>query len=175
MDWLDADPDDILDDVIEAKILAGEDVDPSDARTRKRVADEIVRAQRSIRLEIRHAGDGRILVHRALVLDDDAIASLSPGQGLGESWAFSEAGAHPYDAVRRSRTAVVVSGLIHPDDIMGPFVLAMWSSGEGEARLRRQAEIEIVGMRAKGLGAVREDLNGTSFGVTDLPAAPRPR
>jgi len=174
MDWLEADPQDILDDVIDAKILSGEDVDPASERIRRRVIEEIVRAQQDIRSEFTTSEDGRVLVHRAVVLDDDGVADLSPGQGLGESWAFSRTGAHPYDAVRKGRT-VVVSGLVRPDDIYGPFVLAMWSSGEGEARLRRQAEIEIVGIEAKGLGEVREDLKGTVFGVADLPGVPRPR
>jgi hypothetical protein len=174
MDWLSSDPDDLLDEVVEAKILSGEDIDASSERVRKRVLDEIALAQRNIRAETTVAADGRILLHRALVLDDAAIASLSPGQGLGESWAFSELGAHPYDSVRRGRT-VIVSGLVHPDDVFGPFVLAMWSSGEGEARLRRQAEIEIIRLVAKGTVELREDLKGTVFGVTDLPVTPRPR
>lgn len=173
MDWLDAAAEDILEDVLEAKILSGEDIDPTSERVRRRVIGEILCAQDTIRSEASISDDGRILVHRALVLDEEAIASLSPEHGLGESWAFSERGAHPYDAVRRGRT-VVISGLVHPDDLLGHFVLAMWSSGEGEARLRRNAEIEIVSMTARGIGGIRDDLKGTVFGVVGIPAPPRP-
>lgn len=168
---MDRDPQDLLDDVLDAKELSGESLDPSSPRVRQSVLKEIAAAQAAIRRVASPGPAGRIAVHRAMVLGGEALAALAPGCGLGESWAFDRRGAHPYDATRRGQV-VVLSGTVDPDDVAWEFVLAMWSSGEGEARLKASAEIEIVAVSTARGEPLRPDLVGSKMGVCQLPAAP---
>ena len=173
MDWLTQRPEDLLDVVVEAKWQTGEEFGDGPA-ARARVLEEIRRAQADIAAEARPAADGRILLHRALSLDADGLAALEPGAALGASWAFDRRGAHPYDG-RRGRPTYVISAWAEPGDILGAQTLAMWSSGEGEARLSSGAAVELASIQGAGGTPARADLEGQSFGAgRPLPAGPTP-
>lgn len=169
--WLDAPAEDILDEVVLAKELSGEEVGDGPA-ARRGVLREIREAQADVAAAIEEGPDGRILVHRAVALTAEALAALSPGDAVGICWAFERRGAHSYDA-RPGRPVYVVSAWVGPEDVAGDFVLAMWSSGEGEARLDRRAQVEVAGISDAAGRPVREDLAGAVMGAGEaVPTAP---
>ncbi len=175
-EWLDADAETILDEVMLAKEMTGECLDPGRPSAMRAALDEIRRAQADLRHEVRPAPDGRILVHRAIALDDAALSGLAPGDALGACWAFDPRGAHAYDA-KPGRARYALTAWVDPGDVAWAMTLAMWGSGEGEARLDRRATLELVGIHEQGTGAaVRGDLEGERFGTSQpVGAGARPR
>ncbi len=169
--WLDADPEELLDEVILAKELSGEGIG-SGAAARERVLREIREAQAGVRDATEEGPDGRLLVHRAVALTPEALEGLSAGDEIGICWAFERRGAYSYDA-RPGRPVYVVSAWVEPGDVAGAFALAMWSSGEGEARLDRRAEVEVAGIVDAAGGPVREDLVGAVLGAGEPVPPPR--
>lgn len=169
-EWLHGEPASLVEAVREAKLDAGE-ASPGPAHA---IEAEIRRAQADLRGEVRLHPDGRVLVHRAMRLADEAVGELAPGDALGVCWAFDRRGAHAYDG-RGPGAAHVASVLAEPSDIAWAHVIAMWSSGEGEARLGKRARVELVGLTGRGGALVRPDLAGCEFGTSDIiPGGPRP-
>lgn len=56
--WLEADPEDILDEVILARQLAGEDLDETSQRTRAMIRNDIASSQRQIAASVVESGAG---------------------------------------------------------------------------------------------------------------------
>ena len=175
-DRLDADPESILDEVLFAKEMTGESVDPDDLAARRSTLAEIRAAQAGIAREAQAGPDGRLLVHRAVALRPDALAALAPGDALGGCWAFDPGGAHAYDG-RAGVPRYVLSAWVSPGDVAWAETIAMWSGGEGEARLDRRAQVELAGIREQAGGLpVREDLAGETFSACEAQrASAKPR
>jgi hypothetical protein len=153
--WLAADPDDILDDVILARQLAGEDIDEASAKVRAMVRSDIVTTQRALSREIVE-DDGFVAVYRSIWIDPASVEDFEQA-GLGECWAFSRAGAHSYYGRGRGME-VILEARVASDDIVWPMVIAMWSSGEGEARPDSRASVTIREIRTRSGDPVRGDL-----------------
>lgn len=162
-EWLTAYPDDIVDIIAYARQLAGEDIDETSAATRLMVSKDIARFQKQFSSEVAITYDGGIAVYRAVVIPEADLAVLEE-RGLGESWSFSRAGAHPYDRPRTGME-VIIAGEVVEDDINWPMVVGMWSSGEGEARLKNDAVVRILSISTKQGSPLREDLVGTLLGA----------
>jgi len=174
-EWLNADPASLVDEVVTAKWMTGEEVDGDDPAARLAVGAEIARAQADLRGEVEAGPDGRILVHREMALSDEALDALAPGDALGICWAFDRKGAHGYDA-RAGGARRVVTAWAEPGDVAWAQVLAAWSSGEGEARLAAGAGVELVGIADRDGTPRRADLAGSEFGTArTLPTGPSPR
>jgi hypothetical protein len=166
--WLKIDPEEILDDVIYARQLTGEDIDESSQPIRKMVRTDIVWAQADIANSIQQNEDG-VAIFRSIWLDPEAFEKLE-ARGLGECWAFDSRGAHSYYGSRQG-VEIVVEARVNPDDIVWPTVIGMWSSGEAEARIDTRAQVLIEKIRTKGGDPVREDLWGTEMNVGAAPTA----
>lgn len=149
VDALDAEPDDILDDVIEWKELTGETPPGPEA-----VRREIVAAQRELRHHVRP--DGRVAIFRAIVEPTPGwIDGLEPGGKLGTDWSFDPLGAFAYNGRGGNRT-VIFAASVAAEDVNWLACIAMLSSGEAEIRLRRGTEIVIDEVR---VGADRGTAN----------------
>jgi len=155
--WLEADPDEILDEIIHVRQLAGEDLDEPSGRVRAMVRRDIASAQKDISIAISEEGS-RLAVFRAMTLGPGDLDGFE-ARGLGECWAFDRRGAFAYDG-RRSDLEIIIEAGVSPDDIVWPMVLGMWSSGEGEARIDRRASVVIEDIRDSNGDPVREDLWG---------------
>lgn len=155
--WLEADPEDILDEVILARQLAGEDLDETSQRTRAMIRNDITSSQRQIAASVVQSGAG-IAVFRSMTLKPEEIDGFEV-RGLGECWAFDRRGAFAYDG-RRSDIEIVVEAEVSADDVVWPMVVGMWSSGEGEARLDSGASVTIKEIRSRSGDPLREDLWG---------------
>lgn len=160
--WLEADPDDILDEVILARQLAGEDIDEASARVRAMVRSDIADAQRSLSQEAVEI-DGAVTVYRSVWVDPESIGDFE-NAGLGECWAFNRAGAHSYYG-RGKGTEIILEARVATDDVVWPMVIAMWSSGEGEARLDSRASVTVKEIRTRSGDPVREDLWGVEHSL----------
>jgi hypothetical protein len=160
--WLAADPDDILDDVILARQLAGEDLDEGSAKVRAMVRSDIVATQRALSREVVE-DDGAVAVYRSVWIDPASVEDFEQA-GLGECWAFSRAGAHSYYG-RGKGMEIILEARVASDDIVWPMVIAMWSSGEGEARLDRRAAVTVEAIRTKDGEPVRQDMWGVEYAL----------
>ena len=145
--WLTMPAIDLVDEVMSDKILHGEDLDENDEEARDQVLSEIVQAQSDFRAVVH---DGKITVHRAIVVPVDWIEALQPGAELGESWSYDIRGAFPYNGARDPNKVVVVfSGVVDAHDVDWGASIAMHSSGEAEIRLRPYTNIELTSMSIK--------------------------
>lgn len=153
--WLEADPDEILDEIIHARQLAGEDLDETSGKVRAMVRRDIASSQKDISMAISETDCG-LAVFRAMTLRPDDLDGFE-ARGLGDCWAFDRLGAFTYDG-RRSDTEIIIEARVSPDDVVWPMVIGMWSSGEGEARLDARANVTINEMRTRNGDPVREDL-----------------
>lgn len=160
--WLEADPNEILDDIIHARQLAGEDLDETSQKTRMMIRNDIVSSQRLLAGSISETGSG-ITVFRSMTLKPEEIDGFE-SRGLGDCWAFDRRGAFAYDG-RRSDMEVVIEAVVSADDIVWPMVIGMWSSGEGEARLDSRASVTIKEIRGRSGDPVREDLWGVEHSL----------
>lgn len=161
--WLEADADDILDEVIEARQLAGEDLDESDQTVRKMVRSDIVASQRDIARMVVET-DGMITVYRAIRLGASDIGGFE-ARGTGECWSFTRAGAFAYDGTGKGDD-IIIEARVPEDGIVWAMTVGMWSSGEGEARLDRRASVVIENIRTKSGDPVREDMWGSEYSVS---------
>jgi len=158
--WLEADPEDILDEVILARQLAGEDLDETSSAARKMVLGDIRSAQASLLREVVEV-DGMVPVFRSIRLETDQIEGFE-NKGLGTCWALSRAGAFAYDG-RRSGVELIMEARVASDDIVWPMVIGMWSSGEGEARIAGNAVVLLDRVLTSDGDPVREDMWGGEF------------
>ena len=167
-----AQPENLIDAVIEAKILTGESFDgESEDAVRDRVYDEIHSAQCTMTREVAVDGD-RVTVYRAMGFDPGVIDALEAGAPLGSCWSWSEAGAFPYNASRRKET-YVFAATVDVQDIDWLTSIALESSGEAELRLAPDAELTLLSIKRTGERGVRsgefirQDLIGTVFPAED--------
>lgn len=160
--WLEADPEDILDEVILARQLAGEDLDETSQRTRAMIRKDIASSQRHIAASVVESGAG-IAVFRSMTLKPEEIDGFE-ARGLGECWAFDRRGAFAYDG-RRSDMEIVIEAVVSADDVVWPMVVGMWASGEGEARLDSRASVTIKEIRSRSGDPLREDLWGVEHSL----------
>lgn len=174
---LTAEPEDILDDIIFAKEMTGETLDDAnEERMRARICREIQNAQKALRPMI--GENGLLRVWRAMKLEDGDLHNLAAGDGLGECWSWTDAGAHTYYG-GRGRTFVFEAS-VPESDVDWLATLAMHSSGEGEIRLRTDAEFTLTRLRER-LGPskygpdLRQDLAGEIFHVMRPSRGLRPR
>jgi hypothetical protein len=155
-------PDEMIDEVVNAKELHGEMVGDCDA-DRRRVRSEILAAQRFLRGCVK---GGAVAIHRALTLDRSAVDAMSVDFALGECWSGHILGAQPYDG-RQDKPVLVVSAATDPDSVDWIATIAMHSSGEGEIRLKAGSQVVVTRMTLAGADgrptAVREDLWGSEF------------
>lgn len=166
--WLTQPPtDDLIDIIIDAKIISGEEIDEHDDEVRERVLDEIISAQRDMAPHVR---GGKVAVHRAIVVTPEWIDALQPGAELGVSWSYELAGAFPYNAsTAGGKVVLVISGVTSEDEVNWAASIAMHASGEAELRLRPDAPVEVTQLAIKqeryGRQAtpVRPDLIGEIF------------
>jgi hypothetical protein len=166
--WLEADPDDILDEVILARQLAGEDIDEASATVRAMVRSDIASAQSSLAREVDVAG-GAVAVYRSVWVEAASLEDFE-NAGLGECWAFSRAGAYSYYG-RGKGTEIILEARVAADDVVWPMVIAMWSSGEGEARLDRRATVTIEAVRTRDGEPMRQDMWGSEFPLSPATEA----
>ncbi|NTF17787.1 hypothetical protein G6L37_05190 [Agrobacterium rubi] len=160
--WLDAEPEDILEEVILARQLAGEDLDETSAAVRRMVVADIVSAQKDIRRTCSEA-DGQIRVFRSIKVLPSEVDDFET-RGLGTCWAFTRAGAHAYEG-RSTGTEVIMEARVGTDDVMWPMVIGMWSSGEGEARLDRRAIVVLDSVSAADGTPLRSELWGAELSL----------
>lgn len=140
--FLYADPDGILDLIIEAKHQTGEAVTGS-ARARKRIRAEIAAAQDELRPLVR---DARLTVFRALTIDAVALDALDPGDPIGTAWSYDLAGAHPFDGKAAHPLILTLTGIVSAHDVAWDHTIAVHSGGEAEIRLKRGAPVTLTGV-----------------------------
>ncbi|TLX16753.1 hypothetical protein [Rhizobium sp. MHM7A] len=162
--WLATVTESLVHAVIEAKHLTGETLYRFDQRVVDRIQLEIEKAQSDIASLIEIDARGRVRIYRAMRLRANLISSMSPGDGLGESWSFSRLGAHSYDATG-SGDGYSFQATLHPDTIHWPATFAMWSSGVGECRLMAKADISLERIETGAGELVRPDLIKKLFKV----------
>lgn len=147
--WLEAEPEEILDEVVLARQVAGEELDDSSQKTRAMIQNDIGSSQRHIAASVVQSGV-RIAVSRSMTLEPEEIDG------------------------RRGDMEIVIEAVVSTDHIVWPMVIGMWSSDEGEARLDRRARVSIREIRSRSGDPVREDLWGVEHSLhpTRVVAAP---
>lgn len=170
--WFDNPAEDVVDEVVLWRQLSGEDIDEGDPDVIAETMAQLALARRDVLRSIRLASDGRIRVVRAIDVAEEDIDDFER-KGLGVCWAFDPRGAYAYDGRRRGLD-LVVEAAVDPDDVVWPAVFAMWSSGEGEARLHPEASVLVERVVVRDRGEIRDDLAGreVELQVSRRAAAP---
>jgi hypothetical protein len=138
---------DHVDELVWTRSLHGEDLDDTSGATRRMVVEDARLAVADIVEFAVPEGDGRLRIWRA-VRTEASAEDLDMDAVAGESWSFTRSGAHPYVGTRG--WTVVAEALVDPGDVQWMVTVAMWSSGEGECRLARDAVPELIAIHDAG-------------------------
>jgi hypothetical protein len=152
----------IIDQVMDAKIETGEELPEDEREALDLVVDNIHQAQRTLRPYVQ---SGKIAVHRALVVTPEWLEDLQPGTEIGVYWSYAFDGAFAYNG-KNDRLMVVFSGVVDVDEVDWITTIAVHSGDEAEIRLYPDATVTISQIATKAnrydrnAVPVRPDLTG---------------